>query len=165
MKLDKAIQDYYPLDTAICYGCGRNNPDGLHIKSYWDGTEGLCRFTPFPAHTAFPGIVYGGILASLVDCHTIGTAIAAMYQQDGRHPNDGGEEITCVTGKLEVNYLKPTPHGEELLLRATIAEISERKALITCRVFAGNVDTIHANVIAVRVPSRLVHGGHYLKRD
>lgn len=165
MKFDKPIQDYYPENTAICYGCGRMNPDGLHIKTHWDGASGLCEFSPWPQHTAFPGFVYGGLLASLIDCHSIGTAIAAMYDAAGRTPDDGGEEITCVTGRLDVRYLKPTPHGVPLRLVATVTEMSEKKALVACSVYVHDEETVRGETVAVRVPSRMIQGGHQLKAE
>ena len=55
---EKSFQDYYPDDLAHCYGCGKLNPDGHHIKSYWDGEESGCHFTPEPYHTAIPGYGY-----------------------------------------------------------------------------------------------------------
>lgn len=153
MKLEKPIQDYYDPKIAICYGCGPHNPKGLGIKTYWDGEAGTCRFTPWAEHTAFPGVAYGGLIASLIDCHSIGTAIAAFYEQEGRHP-ETQPMITCVTGRLDISYLKPTPMDTELVLRATISEIGERKAIVHCAVHAGDIQTAQAEVIAVRVKSR-----------
>ena len=151
------IQHFYPDNIAICYGCGPNNPHGLHIETYWDGEEGICRFTPRAEHTAFPGFVYGGLLASLIDCHSIGTAIAAMYAAEGRDP--GTEpEITCVTGTLTVTYLQPTPIGGELVLRARIRELHERKALVACSVYAGEQECVRGEVWAIRVKSRATMG-------
>ena len=136
-------------------GCGRNNPQSLAVRTFWDGAEGLCRFTPADHHTAFPGVVYGGLLASLIDCHSIGTAVAAMYDAEGRAP--GTEpEITCVTASLQVDYLKPTPMGVELLLRANIEELGARKAIVRCSLRAGAAETVRGRVVAVRVASR--HG-------
>ena len=66
----KAFQDYYPENFAMCYGCGRLNEHGLQIKSYWDGEEAVCTFIPKPYHTAVPGFVYGGLIASLIDSYT-----------------------------------------------------------------------------------------------
>ena len=147
------IQDSYPGEVAVCYGCGRNNPHGLHIQTHWDGSEGVCRFTPQEYHTGYPGGVYGGLIASLIDCHCIATAIAAMYTAEDRQP--GTEpEITCVTANLNVDYLKPTPIGVELLLRATIKELTPKKAIVTCSLFAGEIETARGQVVAVRVPSR-----------
>lgn len=76
----QAVQDCYPDDVAHCFGCGRLNGHGHHIRTYWDGDETVSRFLPEPYHTAVPGFVYGGILASLVDCHGTGTAAAAASE-------------------------------------------------------------------------------------
>ena len=84
-----ALQDHYPDDYAWCYGCGRLNKDGLHVKTRWEGEETVARFTPRPEHMAMPGYVYGGLLASLIDCHAMGTASAATLRQAGK---DIGEE-------------------------------------------------------------------------
>ena len=81
---EKAIQDYYPDNVSHCYGCGRLNERGLQIKSYWLGDEAVCIYQPRPEHTAIPGYVYGGLIASLIDCHCTGTAAAASYQAAGR---------------------------------------------------------------------------------
>jgi len=160
MKLDNAVQEYYPEDSSTCFGCGRNNPDGLHIQSYWDGTQGISRFRPKEHHMAYPGIVYGGILASLVDCHSIGTAIAAMYEQAGYLPGDG-PTIMCVTGQLNVSYRKPTPLGVELVAKAAPIEVTERKAIVHCDVFAGETLVVHGEVVAVRVKSSAAVDGHH----
>jgi acyl-coenzyme A thioesterase PaaI-like protein len=149
------IQDYYPDEISICYGCGRNNPDGLHIQTQWDGEEGVCRFTPPPHHTAFPGFVYGGLVASLIDCHSMGTAIAAAYEAAGRPP-DSEPEITYVTGSLSVRYLKPTPMGTELVLRSRVTEMHEKKAIVVTSVYADEVECVSGEVVAVRVPSRMM---------
>jgi acyl-coenzyme A thioesterase PaaI-like protein len=147
-----AIQDFYPDAVAICYGCGRNNPKGLHIRTQWDGKEGVFRYTPEPHHTAFPGVVYGGLIASLIDCHCVGTAIAATYDAEGRAP--GTEPaIAYVTGNLNVRYLAPAPIGQELLLRARVKALHEKKAVITCTLTAGGIECAGAEVIAVRVAS------------
>ena len=65
--MPKAFQDYYPDQLAHCYGCGRLNEHGLQIKSYWEGDDSVCHFQPHPHHTAIPGYVYGGLIASLID--------------------------------------------------------------------------------------------------
>ena len=152
---ERPIQDYYPDESAVCYGCGRNNPHGLHIQTHWDGEEGVCHFMPKPHHTAFPGFVYGGLVASLIDCHSMGTAIAAAYQAAGRDP-DTEPEITYVTGSLNVRYLKPTPTGVELVLRSRVTEMHERKATVVTSVYAAGVEYAAGEVVAVRVPSRMM---------
>ena len=151
------IQDAYPDDTAVCYGCGRNNKHGHHVRSYWDGTAATARFMPKAYHTAFPGVVYGGLLASIIDCHSIGTATAAVYDQEGLDPTQQ-HEVTHVTGNLNVSFLKPTPIGVELTLRATIKELTGRKAIVRCSVYANDVETVRAEVVAIRVPNRRFRG-------
>ncbi len=152
-----AVQDTYEDKIAVCYGCGRNNAHGLHIKTYWDGTIGHSRFTPRPEHTAFPGVVYGGLLASLIDCHSMATAIAAMYDVAGRevgsHP-----VITCVTGNLNVSYKKPTPMGVELILETRVKELTEKKAIVITELTANGEIYVLGEVVAVRVPSRMING-------
>jgi acyl-coenzyme A thioesterase PaaI-like protein len=153
--MDKPIQAYYNPATAICYGCGTNNPHGLHIQTHWNGTEGICHFTPHPEHTAFPGYVYGGLLASLIDCHSIGTAIAALYDRLGQAY--GSEpEITCVTGSLNVKYLKPTPIGAELIVKTRIQAITDKKVVVLSSVYVGETECVQGEVVAVRVPSRMM---------
>ncbi|MEQ8673255.1 MAG: PaaI family thioesterase [Aggregatilineales bacterium] len=151
------VQNFYAEESSICYGCGRNNVHGHHIQSYWDGETGTANFMPEAYHTAYPGYVYGGLLASLIDCHCIGTAIAAMFDLAGR---DIGTEpqIVCVTGNLNVDFLKPTPTGVELILKSRVEEINERKAVIVCDVYAGDTTTdptVRGKVVAVRVKSRM----------
>jgi acyl-coenzyme A thioesterase PaaI-like protein len=154
---ERPIQDYYPDESAVCYGCGRNNPEGLHIQTYWEGGEGVCRFTPKPHHTAFPGFVYGGLIASLIDCHSMGTAIAAAYRAAGRDP-DTQPEITYVTGSLKVSYRRPTPVGVELVLRSRVAEMHDKKAVVVTSVYADGVECANGEVVAVRVSSRMMQG-------
>jgi acyl-coenzyme A thioesterase PaaI-like protein len=152
--IEKPIQDYYNPEAAICYGCGRNNEHGLHIQTFWDGEVGHAIFTPRPEHTAFPDFVYGGLLASLIDCHSMGTAIAAMYDAEGREPYTQ-PEITYVTGNLNVSYKKPTPIGVELKLEARIKELTEKKAIVLVNVIANGEVCVVGETIAVRVSSRL----------
>jgi acyl-coenzyme A thioesterase PaaI-like protein len=149
------IQDYYPDEAAVCYGCGRNNSQGLHVQTHWDGEAGVCHFTPKPHHTAFPGFVYGGLVASLIDCHSMGTAIAAAYQVAGRNP-DTEPEITYVTGNLNVSYLRPTPVGVELVLRSRVTEMHEKKAIVVTSVYADGKECVSGEVVAVRVRSRMI---------
>jgi len=110
---------------SYCYGCGRLNEAGLHIQSFWEGEEGVCRFTPRPEHMAIPGYVYGGLIASLIDCHATGTAAAAAYRYEQRSM-DSLPAHRFVTAALHVDYLQPTPLGVELELHARVTEIKTR---------------------------------------
>src|SRR5664279_1647785 len=94
-----AFQDHYPENVAHCYGCGRLNTKGHQIKTEWDGDETVTRYTPQPYETSVPGFAYGGLIASLIDCHSTGTAAAAMYRQEGRDL-DTLPAFRFVTGSL-----------------------------------------------------------------
>lgn len=148
---DQAFQDYYPENLAHCYGCGRMNELGHRIKTYWEGDESVTRYTPEPYHTAIPGFVYGGLLASLVDCHSTGTAAAAMYRAEGR-AMDSEPPFRFVTGSLHVDYLKPTPMGVELTLRGKVKEIRGRKVVVETTLYANDVATVRGEVVAVQMP-------------
>src|SRR5512140_171995 len=147
----KAFQDYYPENVAHCYGCGSLNPHGHQIKTYWDGDETLTRFRPDPFHTAIPGFVYGGLLASLIDCHSTGTAAAAAYRAEGREM-DSLPPLRFVTAVLNVTFLKPTPIDCELEIRGKIKEIKGRKVVIESRILARGVETVRGEVVAVQMP-------------
>ncbi len=145
-----AIQDRMPGNN--CYGCGPDNAVGMQIKSRWVGEESVCRYTPKPEQCAGPSqYVYGGTIASLIDCHCVCSATSNYYRTEGRETGET-PEIWCVTGKLSVSYLAPTPIDQDIELRATIEECGKRKTVVKCRVYSGGVLTAEGEVIAVRVP-------------
>ena len=147
----KAFQDYYPDDLSHCFGCGRNNPHGHQLKSYWDGDATVARFTPEPFHTAIPGYVYGGLIASLIDCHGTGSAAAAAYRAEGRGL-DTEPPLRFVTASLKVDYLAPTPKGVELELRGDITEVAERKVIVEITFSATGRVCARGTVVAVKLP-------------
>jgi acyl-coenzyme A thioesterase PaaI-like protein len=158
----KAFQDYYPDDVAHCYGCGRLNERGHQLKSYWDGDETVARFTPQPYHTAVPGYIYGGLIASLIDCHGTGTAAAAAARAAG-HDLSGDqvppvEAPRFVTASLRVDYLRPTPLGPELEIRGAVREAAERKVVVEATVSAEGEVTARGTVVAVRMPEGMFKG-------
>ena len=138
-----------------CYGCGRLNEHGLHIKSYWDGEESVCTFQPRPYHTAIPGYVYGGLITSLIDCHATGTAAAAAYRAEGR-AMDTEPPLRFVTGSLHVNYLRPTPLNESLTLRAQVKEIKGRKVVVAVTLSAQDEVCARGEVVAVQMPEHMI---------
>ena len=146
-----AFQDYYPEHLAHCYGCGRLNEHGYRIRTFWAGEESETRFTPAAFHIAVPGFVYGGLLASLIDCHSTGTAAAALYRAQQR-TMDSSPPLRFVTGSLQVTFLRPTPLGPELTLRGRVSEISGRKVTVETSVWAHDVTTVRATVVAVEMP-------------
>lgn len=127
----KAIQDYYPDEFAHCYGCGPRNEQGMKIKSHWDGEEAVCRFAPKPSYSGgMPGFAYGGLIASLMDCHGAATASAAKLKADGFAL---GEKPLSrfVAASLKVDYLKPTPLDTTFELRARAKDIKGRKVTVS----------------------------------
>ncbi len=153
--MQKAFQDYYPEHMAHCYGCGYLNAHGYQIKSYWDGEESVARFTPQPYHIAIPGYVYGGLLASLIDCHGTGTAAAAGYRAEGR-AMDSDPPLRYLTASLHVDYLKPTPLGPTLEIRGRVKEVGNRKVVIEEWIVANGEITVRGQLVAVQVPDQLV---------
>ena len=155
---EKAFQDYYDDVAAVCYGCGRLNEHGLQIKSYWDGEEAVCQFKPKPFHTALPGYVYGGLIASLIDCHSTGMAAAAAYRAAGR-PMDSKPNLRFVTASLHVDYLKPTPKDAILTVRATVTSMKQRVITISSSVYAAETMTARGEVVCVRAPEHWSNAG------
>ncbi len=161
MMNKKAFQDYYPANLSHCYGCGSLNEHGLQIKSYWadsstaESGESVCLFQPKVYHTAIPGYVYGGLLASLIDCHGTGTAAAAVYRLQGREM-DTLPALRYVTASLHVDYLKPTPLGPVLELRGKVKEIGGkpvgRKVVVAITLAAEGVVCVRGEIVTVQVP-------------
>ena len=151
----KAFQDNYPDDLSHCYGCGRLNEHGLQLKSYWDGDESVAVITPQPYHTAIPGFVYGGLLASIIDCHGTGTASAAAYRSENR---EMGTEppLRFVTGSLHVDFLRPTPIDGPLEVRGRVKEIKPRKVVVTEEVTVGGEICAKGEVVAVLMPENML---------
>ncbi len=150
-----AVQDYYPEDVAHCFGCGRLNEDGHQLKTVWEGEETVSRFRPAPHHTAIPGYVYGGLIASLLDCHGTGGAAAATLRREGREIGEG-EAPRFVTASLQVDFLKPTPLGPELVVRGRVLEINDRKVVLEESLSVEGVVTARGRVVAVRMPEQMI---------
>jgi acyl-coenzyme A thioesterase PaaI-like protein len=143
---DKAFQDHYPDEFANCYGCGRLNEHGLQIKSYWDGEETVCRFTPDAKYTGgFPGFLYGGMIASLIDCHGAATASAAKARAEGSPLS------RFVTASLKVDFRAPTPINTELTIRGKATEIKGRKVLVDLTMSANGKLCAEGSAVMVQI--------------
>jgi acyl-coenzyme A thioesterase PaaI-like protein len=162
------IQHRYPQDVAHCYGCGHLNPSGHHVQSHIEGDQTVAEYTPEPHHTAIPGYVYGGLIASLIDCHGTGTAAAA-----GAALAAADDPATApvldpgvlhgdvhvpryVTAKLEVTYRRPTPLGPPLHLRGTVRERSVSKIVVDITVECAGEITATGVVVAAPMPDHMV---------
>jgi acyl-coenzyme A thioesterase PaaI-like protein len=152
---EKAFQDFYPDELAYCYGCGRLNEHGLQLKSRWDGDESVSVVHTSPHHIAIPGYVYGGLIASIIDCHGTGTAAAAAYRAEGREM-DTEPPLRFVTASLQVDYVRPTPLGVPLEVRGTVDEVKERKVVVSATVSAEGEICARGRVVAVRMPEHMV---------
>lgn len=152
---NRAFQDCYPEELSHCFGCGKNNAEGHQLKSYWDGDETIAHFLPESYHIAIPGFVYGGLIASLIDCHGTASASAAACRAAGMEmgvePN-----LRFVTGSLKVVYLAPTPLGVELELRGVVTEIKERKVIVDISLSAEGRTCAKGQVVAVLMPENMV---------
>jgi len=159
----KAVQDFYPDELSYCYGCGKLNEHGHQIKSHWEGDETVAHFKPKDYHIAIPGYVYGGLIASLIDCHGTGTAALASYRNEDRDV-DTEPAFRFVTASLHVDFLAPTPLGVELELRGRVAELKGRKVVSDITLSAGGVVTAKGRVVAVQMPESFGGKGETIKK-
>jgi len=134
-----------------CHGCGADNEKGLQLKSFWDGDEAVATWHAQPHHCGgTKEILNGGIIASLIDCHSMNLAIAHAYRAEQR-PIGSAPRIGYVTGNLSISYLKPTPIHEPVQLRARITKLEGRKTWVSCTLSAGGEVRATAEVLGVRV--------------
>jgi acyl-coenzyme A thioesterase PaaI-like protein len=158
----QAFQDCYPEELSHCYGCGKNNHDGHQLKSYWQhmdeddllASTTIAHFTPSDIFTAIPGFVYGGMTASLIDCHGTGSASAMAYLAQKREMGSS-PALRFVTGALNISYLAPTPQGVELELVGRFSQVKERKIIVDITLSANNVICSKGQVIAVLMPDSM----------
>ncbi|OGE18958.1 MAG: thioesterase [Candidatus Dadabacteria bacterium RIFCSPHIGHO2_12_FULL_53_21] len=144
-----AFQDYWDMNR--CWGCGSGNEHGLHLKSFWDGDESLSVFLPSRDHKAGPDdYLNGGIIATIIDCHSICTAIADAYRGEKRELNSE-PFIWYVTASMKIDYHKPTPIARSVTLRAGVEKREGKKTLVSCGLYSDDVECARGEVLAVRV--------------
>lgn len=144
-----AVQESYPEDASHCYGCGRLNADGIQIRTRLDGDRTLTVFDPWPSHTAFEGTVYGGLIASVIDCHSTGSAAIFAMVDEG---DDVGSKPSprFVTARLEVDFLAPTPL-EQMRAVGKLVEITDRKAIVETELLVDGKVTAKGSAVLVRL--------------
>ncbi|MBW1888437.1 MAG: PaaI family thioesterase [Deltaproteobacteria bacterium] len=149
----QAFQDILDVENH-CWGCGSHNEHGLQVKSYWSGDEAVCTWQAKNYHAGGARhILNGGIIATIIDCHSTCTAIAAAYRAEGRE--FGADPlIWYVTGSLQVTYLRPTLIKEPIVLRARVKKMEKKKAIVTCSLFAKGEECARGEVVAVRVSKK-----------
>jgi acyl-coenzyme A thioesterase PaaI-like protein len=148
-KVEKEyFQDF--MHGNVCFGCGNDNPDGLQIKSYWEDEEAICHWNSEEKYHGWKGLMNGGVLATLIDCHCMGTAMAFAYKTEERSL-DSFPEYRYATGTITVKYLRPTSNTKPIELRAKVIEAKGKKVVMTCDAFVDGEKTAEAQVVAIRV--------------
>lgn len=148
--MQKAIQDLYPDNLAHCFGCGKNNPEGLRLKTYLVDDETIAHFTPDERYTALPGFVYGGLAASLLDCHGTGSAAAFVCKAE-KISMEAPIDVRCVTASLKVDFKAMTPMGVELELKGKLRSIEGRKIWVDMTLSANGVLCVTGEILAIRL--------------
>ena len=134
-----------------CHGCGADNTQGLQLKSYWDGDEAIAIWRAQPHHCGGAREnLNGGIIASLIDCHSLNLAIAQAYRAEQRAIGSV-PRIGYVTANLNVSYLKPTPIAQPIELRARITKVDGRKTWLSCTLSAAGEVKATGEVLGIRV--------------
>jgi len=130
--MDKSLQETYAPQN-ICFGCGPANEKGLRIRSFAQGDEVIAEWRAQPHHQAFPGVLNGGIVGALLDCHSNWAATYYMMKQSGAdHPP------STVTADYAVKFLCPTPADALIHLKARVVESSKNKATVEAELIAND---------------------------
>lgn len=158
MNYRLSVQDSWPEEATFCWGCGKNNPHGLQLKSYWDRDETIAIWEPKEHHLAFPGILNGGIIATLIDCHATGTANAAAHKAS----EDESYHFMYVTASLSVKFLKPTPLHRPVTLKARVTDMSNTRITVGCNLYSDDTLCATGVVVTARVDTHkfLKQEGH-----
>jgi len=132
--------------ASVCFGCGPANPSGLQIQSRVEGDRVVCDWSPRPEHHAFPGVLNGGIIGSVLDCHCNWTAAHALMQAAGT-----GELPSTVTAEYTITMKRPTPMGP-VRLEARAVEVSGGRAVVEGTLTAGGkvTATCRGTFVAVK---------------
>ncbi|MBW3564257.1 MAG: PaaI family thioesterase [Acidobacteria bacterium] len=142
--MEKSIQEEYG-PGVICFGCGPSNPKGLRIRSFPAGEGLVAQWTPEDHHQAFPGVINGGIIGALLDCHSNWTAAWHIMQRDGE-----SKPPVTVTGDFHVRLRRPTPM-KELTIRSSIAESEEDRIVVDASIEVDGTTTATCRGTFVRV--------------
>ncbi|MEJ7622407.1 MAG: PaaI family thioesterase [Pyrinomonadaceae bacterium] len=125
-----SLQEKYSPDS-ICFGCGPTNDKGLHIRSFADGDEVVAEWRAEEHHQAFPGMLNGGIIGALLDCHSNWTAAYFLMKRDTKDKPD-----CTVTADFHINLLRPTPSDALIKLRARVVESNDKRATVEAELVA-----------------------------
>lgn len=146
MANELSIQETYS-PNGMCFGCGPKNEKGLRIRSFAMGDELVAEWRAEKHHEAFPGVLNGGIIGALLDCHSNWTAAYFLMKRDGK------DEAPCtVTADFHVKLLRPTPSDALITLKARVVDSAEDRATVEAELIAnGKVcDTCRGTFVAVK---------------
>lgn len=130
-RMEPSLQERYAPHNA-CFGCGPANPKGLRIRSFAQGDQVVADWTPEPHHEAFPGVLNGGIIGALLDCHCNWTAAHALMNAQG------ADSPPCtVTADYAIQLKRPTPTAGPVHLKAHVVELKGDRAVIEGTLEAG----------------------------
>ncbi len=132
--------------TNACFGCGPANPKGLRIRSFPVGGELVAEWTPEPHHSAFQGVLNGGIVGALLDCHSNWAAVWEFMQRD-----ELTEPPACVTAEYTVRMRRPTPTDGPLRVRAHVVKVDGDRAEVEGSIEAGGKVCATSHGVFVRV--------------
>lgn len=146
MDDQKSLQEEYAPES-ICFGCGPANEKGLHIRSFAEGDEIVAEWTAEPHHQAFPGVLNGGIIGSLLDCHSNWAAAYHLMKKRGED-----HVPFTVTADFHVKLLRPTPIDGPISLKASVVESTDDRATVEAELIAGGrvCDTCRGTFVAVK---------------
>ena len=129
--MSQSLQEQY-APKSICFGCGPANNKGLKIRSFPEGEVVIAKWKPESHHEAFPGMLNGGIIGSLLDCHSNWTAAYSIMK------NNGLDQPPCtVTADYAIKLLRPTPSNQELELKAKVVDLKDDRATIEAELISG----------------------------
>lgn len=110
---------------GICFGCGPANAKGLRIRSFKHGDEFVCDWHPESHHEAFPGVLNGGIIGALLDCHCNWAAAIHLMEKTA------SASLPCtVTADYAIGLRRPTPSGATVHLSARVVESRDDRAVV-----------------------------------
>lgn len=147
-----AIQDLYDEKFSHCYGCGKSNPQGNQLKSYIVDGHTVARFLPKPEQTGgVPEHAYGGLIASLFDCHGAASAAAFEYEATTGRLEDNSQLKRYVTASLKVEFLHPTPMGQEITIKGKCRSMDGRKVWVDMEISVGEDVCAVAEMLAIQL--------------
>lgn len=127
---EQSLQEKYAPHNA-CFGCGPANERGLRIRSFAEGDEVIAFWKPESYHEAFPGVLNGGIIGTLLDCHMNWAAAWHLMQRTGAH-----SPPCTVTADYSIKLLRPTPTDDVIELKARVVESKDDRAVVEAELIA-----------------------------